>query len=124
MEKSVVFIDRILRIIKNDNDDWWVTGEGMFGSKEAKEIADAIYKELGLGWLPYPENRPETDDDYYWDKDGYYLCAIQNFDDPGEVFEFEGVLWFDDERMKWVSPDGVYFPLPHLRVLKFRKIPD
>lgn len=93
-------------------------------SDDARALADAIYNDLGLGWLPYPENEPETDSDYYWDKNGYYLCAIQNFDDPDAVFEFDAVLWFDDDRMKWMVPDGGYMPLPHLRVLKFRKIPD
>lgn len=25
----------------------------------ARALADAIYNDLGLGWLPYPENKPE-----------------------------------------------------------------
>ena len=53
---------------------------------EARALADAIYNDLGLGWLPYPENEPEdtgiysayfittskgvVDTDYYDDYDG------------------------------------------------------
>ena len=121
--------DGNLELLKFDNGDMIfmfhdIVDDFVVDPKEQKQVADAIYAELGLGWLPYPENKPETDSDYYWDKNGYYLCAIQNFDDPDAVFEFDAVLWFDDDRMKWMVPDGGYMPLPHLRVLKFRKIPD
>ena len=34
---------------------------GEYDPAEARALADAIYKELGLGWLPYPENKPEKD---------------------------------------------------------------
>lgn len=42
-----------------------------------KSLADAIYAELGLGWLPYPENKPE--------KDGEYLIAWKM--NNGEIFQ-------------------------------------
>lgn len=40
----------------------------MFTKAGAKVLADAIYAELGLGWLPYPENKPE--------KSGLYSVTI------------------------------------------------
>ena len=37
-------------------------------AEKIKSVADAIYAELGLGWLPYPENKPE--------KSGLYSVTI------------------------------------------------
>lgn len=31
---------------------------------ELREMADAIYAELGLGWLPYPKNKPKESDEF------------------------------------------------------------
>lgn len=59
-------------------------------SDDTKQIADAIYTELGLGWLPYPENKPEHQGDYYIQfKMGGHMIA--EWDEAREEFT-NGVL--------------------------------
>jgi hypothetical protein len=57
--KGIVYLDR------TDYGDWFIMGAGALADEDARALADAIYNELGLGWIPYPENRPQIFDGHY-----------------------------------------------------------
>ena len=62
--------DGNLELLKFDDGDMIfmfhdIVDDFVVDPKEQKQVADALYQELGLGWLPYPENKPE-DDGQYW----------------------------------------------------------
>ena len=62
--------DGNLELLKFDNGDMIfmfhdIVDDFVVDPKEQKQVADAIYAELGLGWLPYPENKPEKSGTYF-----------------------------------------------------------
>lgn len=63
---------------------------GEYDPAEARALADAIYKELGLGWLPYPENVPEEED-----CEEEYLCVVEHWADGELIDIFLSVLNYE-----------------------------
>ena len=72
----------------------WYTNE------QARALADAIYTELGLGWMPYPENVPETDKYYLVTVDdvfnGIYVDAAQYIPAEDAWYSWDGIIKKED----------------------------
>ena len=72
-------------------------GLGLQGRKstpeQARALANAIYAELGLGWFPYPENRPG--DSFIFDvaliSDERYIPTVsaRYFEDSDDWYSYE-----------------------------------
>ena len=63
--------------------------------KKHKKEAEAILDDLGLGWLPYPENKPT--------ENNAYLVTAYNPQDPDNTWTEFDTYDFDADR--W---DGIY----------------
>ena len=86
-------------------------GRAMLSREELKEMADAIYAELGLGWLPYPENKPPLA--------GYYFVSMVNVD--GEPSTFYAKYSFS--KNTWLSPFGGLMEDEFYKAIAFMEIP-
>ena len=98
-----VFVNQIIRVDNNGFCEYEFSGSqgSLFAiPSEAKEIADAIYTELGLGWLPYPENVPETDKYYLVTIDdvfnGLYVDAAQYIPAEDAWYSWDGIIKKED----------------------------
>ena len=73
---------------------------GEYDPAEARALADAIYAELGLGWMPYPENVPETDKYYLVTIDdvfnGIYVDAAQYIPAEDAWYSWDGIIKKED----------------------------
>lgn len=70
---------------------------------EALELADALYDELGLGWLPYPENVPETN--------GVYIIT----------FKLKGKLYEEAATYKNGTWSDMLGGIPNEDIVAYRK---
>ena len=71
-----------------------------------RALADAIYKDLGLGWKKYPENQPEP---------GWYMVTVQMF---GVCQEFRAFYhgsgdWVDNEETPFRYVIAYRSPAPY-----------
>lgn len=76
---------------------------GEYDPAEARALADAIYKELGLGWLPYPENVPETN--------GVYIIT----------FKLKGKLYEEAATYKNGTWSDMLGGIPNEDIVAYRK---
>lgn len=83
----------------------WYTNE------QARALADAIYKELGLGWLPYPENKPEDAKEYF--------IYTKNIKKASQVFYAQWSVTKD----AWLSPFGGLIEDEYCKVIAYMEIP-
>ena len=81
---------------------------------EAHALADAIYAELGLGWLPYPENKPSIKDG------GDVLCTMCDKDYEGDTWL--AVLYYAADREEFGDENGIYTDKTSIRVLAISNI--
>ena len=109
-----VFVNQIIRVDNNGFCEYEFSGSqgSLFAiPSEAKEIADAIYTELGLGWLPYPENKPEEAKDYF-----VYTVNIKK---TGQVFYAQ----WSATKDAWLSPFGGLIEDEYCKVIAYMEIP-
>ena len=111
----------ILRVSKNDigGFDFLIDGNGKgmandLSPYEIRALADAIYKELGLGWKAYPEHIPT--------EDKYYLIKVSGNGGGGDWSESFLVAEFDTVVNDWLSPFGGLMEDEYTKVLEFMEI--
>ena len=75
----------------------------------ARALADAIYNDLGLGWLPYPENKPE-------DKE-YFITTIDPTEKEPKHITFYAT--YSTKMQTWLSPFGGLMEDEHCKILAF-----
>ena len=80
-------------------------------SDDARALADAIYNELGLGWLPYPENKPEDAKEYF--------IYTKNIKKASQVFYAQWSVTKD----AWLSPFGGLIEDEYCKVIAYMEIP-
>ena len=78
---------------------------------EARALADAIYNDLGLGWLPYPENIPPLA--------GYYFITMVNINDGPSTFYAKYSFY----KNAWPSPFGGLMDDEFYKTVAFMEIP-
>ena len=78
---------------------------------EARALADAIYNDLGLGWLPYPENKPEDAKEYF--------IYTKNIKKASQVFYAQWSVTKD----AWLSPFGGLIEDEYCKVIAYMEIP-
>ena len=83
-------------------------------SDDARALADAIYKELGLGWKKYPQNTPE---------DKEYFVRVESIRDRTTTVFYATYM---SRRNVWLSPFGglLIEASEDERVVEFMEIPD
>jgi len=79
--------------------------------EERLALADAIYADLGLGWKPYPENRPPNES-----KD-YFVVVLSA--DKTTVF----YAHWSKIKSAWLSPFGGLMEEWHDKVIAYMEIP-
>lgn len=84
---------------------------GEYDPAEARALADAIYKDLGLGWLPYPENIPPLA--------GYYFITMVNINDEPSTFYAKYSFY----KNAWLSPFGGLMDDEFYKTVAFMEIP-
>ena len=82
-----------------------------FTNNSLTALADAIYKELGLGWLPFPENVPEEAKDY--------IVYTVNIKKAGQVFYAQ----WSATKDAWLSPFGGPMEDEYCKVIAYMEIP-
>ena len=78
--------------------------------EERLAIANAIYKDLGLGWLPYPENKPNESKDYF---------IVTLYDNKTKVFYAQ----WSKTKDTWLSPFGGLMEDEYCKVIAYMEIP-
>lgn len=104
--KDIMLDDNLF--IRVSEDGYSFPVNHFYNNDEARALADAIYAELGLGWLPYPENKPK--------KNGWYWLTIEN--ENGLCLKYAkwtGRVGFTDE-VGWEVQDIIHAYRPHFDV--------
>ena len=79
-----------------------------------RALADAIYAELGLGWLPYPENKPSIKDR------GDVLCTMCEKDYEEDTWL--AILYYAPDKDAFSDEDGTYTSDTPIRVLAISNV--
>jgi hypothetical protein len=98
-----------LSLFANGPKDYKVNAKGYITKDDLRSFYEAVGKELGLGWLPYPENRPGN-------SEGYYFVTVP--DENGKMFITNGYWtdeggwygWGDNVVAFYYKPDKPYQP--------------
>ena len=96
---------------KDGNRGFAFNCQPIIDDETARALADAIYKELGLGWLPYPENIPPLA--------GYYFITMVNINDEPSTFYAKYSFY----KNAWLSPFGGLMDDEFYKTVAFMEIP-
>ena len=99
---------------KDGNRGFAFNCQPIIDDETAHALADAIYAELGLGWLPYPENRPSIKDR------GDVLCTMCEKDYEEDTWL--AILCYAPDKDAFSDEDGTYTSDTPIRVLAISNV--